>query len=90
MKPVIASAGDVVDVSDAGIAVNGLPLPNTAARNKDRHGRALHPFSSGRYRVQPGSFWVASSYNPWSFDSRYFGPVDTRIVRRHLKPFLTL
>ena len=91
MKPVIAIAGDLVDVSDAaGIAVNGSTLPNTAAKTKDSHGRPLSPFPSGRYRVQPGFVWVASSYNPWSFDSRYFGPVQAQIIRRHLKPFLTL
>ncbi len=91
MKPVIASAGDLVEVSDvAGIAVNGSTLPNTAAKTKDSHGRPLSPFPSGRYRVQQGSVWVASSYNPWSFDSRYFGPVPAKIIRRHLKPFLTL
>ena len=91
MKPVIASAGDLVDVSNAaGIAVNGSTLPNTTAKTKDSHGRPLSPFPSGRYRVQQGSVWVASSYNPWSFDSRYFGPVPTKIIRRHLKPFLTL
>jgi hypothetical protein len=27
---------------------------------------------------------VASSYNPWSFDSRYFGPISESAVRTHL------
>jgi conjugative transfer signal peptidase TraF len=32
LKPVVARAGDVVEVSGQGIAVNGLLLPNTAAQ----------------------------------------------------------
>jgi type IV secretory pathway protease TraF len=29
----------------------------------------------GTYAVSPGTAWVISSYNRFSFDSRYFGPV---------------
>ena len=90
MKPVVASAGDVVEVSDRGIAVNGSLLPNTAPKTKDSHGRPMEPWPYGESRVTPGFVWVASSYNPWSFDSRYFGPLPVGIIRRHLKPFLPL
>jgi conjugative transfer signal peptidase TraF len=90
MKPVIASAGDVVDISIRGIAVNGVLLPNTAPRAKDSKGRPMQPWPYGQYQVPSGLVWVASSYNPWSFDSRYFGPIPTGIIRSRLKPFLTL
>ncbi len=90
MKPVIASAGDIVEVSERGIAVNGSMLPNTAPKTKDSQGRAMTPWPFGQYRVAPGFVWVASSYNPWSFDSRYFGPIPVGIIRDRLKPFLTL
>ena len=90
MKPLIASAGDLVEVSERGIAVNGPMLPNTGPKTKDSHGRAMKPWPFGRYRVAPGFVWAASSYNPWSFDSRYFGPIPVGIIRDRLKPFLTL
>jgi conjugative transfer signal peptidase TraF len=90
MKPVIASAGDIVDVSKRGIAVNGVILPNTAPKKKDSHDRTMTPWPFGQYRVAPGFVWVASSYNPWSFDSRYFGPIPVGIIRSRLRPFLTL
>ncbi len=90
MKPVIASAGDIVEVSERGIAVNGSMLINTAPKVKDSQGRAMKPCPFGQYRVPPGFVWVASSYNPWSFDSRYFGPIPVSIIRDRLKPFLTL
>jgi conjugative transfer signal peptidase TraF len=90
MKPVIARAGDIVEVSARGIAVNGLILPNTAPKTKDSQGRDMKPWPFGRYPVPSGFVWVASSYNPWSFDSRYFGPIPVGIIRDRLKPFLTL
>ncbi len=90
LKPVIASAADVVEVSARGISVNGALLPNTAPLARDTKGRHLEAWPSGRYVVDPGTIWVASSYHPRSFDSRYFGPVSTAAIRYRLKPFLTL
>jgi conjugative transfer signal peptidase TraF len=90
MKPVVASAGDLVEVSGRGIAVNGVLLPNTAPRSMDSKGRPMQSWSQGQYRVPAGFVWVASSYNPWSFDSRYFGPIPITLIRSRLKPFLTL
>jgi conjugative transfer signal peptidase TraF len=90
MKPVVAKAGDVVDVSSLGITVNGVLLPNTAPKDQDSKGRPMQPWPFGQYRVPSGFVWVASSYNPWSLDSRYFGPLPVGIIRSHLKPLLTL
>jgi conjugative transfer signal peptidase TraF len=87
---VIAIAGDIVEVSDRGLAVNGVLLPNTAPKTKDSKGRPMTPWASGRYRVAVGFVWVASTYNAWSFDSRYFGAIPADIIRNRLKPFLTL
>ncbi len=90
LKPVIARTGDVVEVSTRGISVNGGLLPNTAPLTRDTKGRHLEAWPSGRYVVDPGTIWVASSYHPRSFDSRYFGPLSTAAIRYRLKPFLTL
>jgi conjugative transfer signal peptidase TraF len=90
LKPVVASAGDVVEVSARGISVNGALLPNTAPLSRDTKGRHLEAWPSGRYVVDPGTIWVASSYHPRSFDSRYFGPLSSAAIRYRLKPFLTL
>lgn len=90
MKPLIAIAGDIVDVSARGLAVNGVLLPNTAPKTKDTRDRPMRLWHYGRYRVASDSVWVASSYNAWSFDSRYFGPIPVSIIRNRLKPILTL
>jgi conjugative transfer signal peptidase TraF len=89
MKPIVAQAGDTVDLSGQGIAVNGKLLPNTAPLRADTHGRPLVAWTFGRYQVQPNTVWVASSYHPRSFDSRYFGPIPVSSIRAHVRPILT-
>jgi conjugative transfer signal peptidase TraF len=90
MKPVVAAAGDIVVFSNAGLQVNGVLLKNTAPRPVDSKSRPLPAFPFGVYRVAPGTLWVASTYHPLSFDSRYFGPISASLVRHRLKPFFTL
>lgn len=90
LKPVVARAGDLVQVSGAGIAVNGHLLPNTAPLRADTKGRPLMPWPPGRYTVEPGFVWVASSYSRRSFDSRYLGPVAIRSIRDQVRPLLTI
>jgi conjugative transfer signal peptidase TraF len=86
LKPVAAIAGDIVRVTAAGIAVNGAPLPNSAALRRDSAGRPLSPLPPGLYRVRPGSVWLVSSYAAKSFDSRYFGPVPVADIRDLARP----
>jgi conjugative transfer signal peptidase TraF len=86
LKPVVADAGDLVEVSALGITVNGRLLPNTAPRSTDSLGRPLAHFPFGKYSVPPGFVWVASQYNPRSFDSRYYGPISIACIRYHLRP----
>ena len=88
-KPIAARPGDIVELSAMGMAVNGRLLVNTAPLVTDAAGRPLPHWPFGRYVVAPGSVWVASSYSPRSFDSRYFGPVKASQVREHVRPLLT-
>lgn len=88
LKPVIAEAGDVVEVSQHGLTVNGREVPNTAAVPTDTKGRPLNSWPFGRYKVRAGTVWVASSYHTRSFDSRYFGPIATSTIRDHVRPLV--
>jgi conjugative transfer signal peptidase TraF len=82
-KAVAAAAGDTVDVTTSGLAVNGQQLPNTRPLGSDGRGRSLPQIARGRYVVETGQIWLVSSYSIRSFDSRYFGPVPVdRIVNR--------
>jgi conjugative transfer signal peptidase TraF len=89
LKPIVARAGDVVEVSRNGIAVNGHLLPNSAPQSTDSQGRRLTAWPAGSYRVALDTVWVVSSYNPRSFDSRYYGPISTTSIRHHLVPLWT-
>jgi conjugative transfer signal peptidase TraF len=89
LKPIVAEAGDAVDVSVQGIAVNGSLLRNSAPLRVDTKGRPLPTWRFGHYVVGPGTVWVASSYTRRSFDSRYFGPVPTSSIRAYVRPLVT-
>lgn len=89
LKTVGAVAGDTVALDAAGATVNGLPVPNTAALPKDAAGRALTPFPAGTYVVQPGQIFLFSSHSAESFDSRYYGPIETSSVIATATPVLT-
>jgi conjugative transfer signal peptidase TraF len=90
LKPIIAREGDVVEMLAQGIRVNGTLLMQTAPLRRDSHYRPLRPCPFGVYRVEPGTVWVASSYNRGSYDSRYMGPISTSQIRRRLKPLWIL
>jgi conjugative transfer signal peptidase TraF len=90
MKPIVAREGDVVEVSAAGVRVNGTLLRNSAPLARDTAGRPLTPWPAGKYTVPLGEVWLISDYHARSFDSRYFGPVPTALIRSHLRPLLVL
>ena len=89
MKPIVAVAGDVVEISNQGVAVNGKLLFNSTARPFDTKNRALVHWPFGKYVVSSGTVWAISSFDGRSFDSRYFGPIPISSIRSHLRPLLT-
>jgi len=89
LKPAVAFPGDLVEVSANGIRVNGRLLPNSAGRFRDHLQRPLDPWPYGTYKVEPGTVWVISSFNTYSFDSRYYGAIPESSIRHHLRPLWT-
>ena len=89
LKPAVAFPGDQVEVSADGIRVNGQLLPNSAGRFRDHLQRPLDPWPYGTYTVEPGTVWVISSFNSYSFDSRYYGAIPESSIRHHLRPLWT-
>lgn len=83
-KPVAAVKGDTVTVTPSGLFVNSARVPNSEPLGADHNGRPLPRLAVGRYVVGPGELWVVSSYSRFSFDSRYFGPVNVGEVRASL------
>lgn len=88
LKPIGAVAGDVVTVSSTGLAVNGVSMPNTVARQADTLGRLMNPVPPGEYRVEPGTVWIIAPRHELSFDSRYFGPVSLSAITGTASPLI--
>lgn len=82
IKRVVAVAGDRVVVDGAGVSINGERLPNSTPKRFARDGSRL-PSAVGVHVLGPGQAWVAGEYSD-SFDSRYFGPVNTASSRAAL------
>ena len=75
LKPVAAIAGDRLNRTEEGISINGRLIANSKSLTHDSSGRTLPSPGADNVIVAKGEVWVISSYNPLSFDSRYFGPV---------------
>jgi type IV secretory pathway protease TraF len=41
------------------------------------------------HRCGHHELWLSSSHDARSFDSRYYGPVDSGLVRSRIEPLLT-
>lgn len=88
-KVVWALPRDTVTVTPTGLLVNGTPVPNSQPLFSDRKGRPLPRLAVGRYVVGLGQLWALSSYSRFSFDSRYFGPVEANHVSAIVGPLWT-
>ena len=91
LKPVVAVEGDTVEVTEAGVIVNGALLKHSARLREDGEKRSLDqlfPTTDGAVVVPSGVVWLVAPMD-LSFDSRYFGPVSTSSVIGVVDPLLT-
>lgn len=84
MKPVAAKPGDSVEVSEAGVFINGRFIGPIA-----RHDAQGLPLSLAfqKHILDQGEYFVATS-DPNSFDSRYFGTIPAPDIKWAAKPLL--
>jgi conjugative transfer signal peptidase TraF len=76
LKSVVAVTGDEVDVTPAGVTVNGGLLLLSRPDAHDRAGRPLRSWPPGHYRLVLPQAWLYAP-NARSWDSRYWGPMLT-------------
>ena len=81
--------GDTIRIEAAGVRVNGRLLANSAQLPTDRDGLPL-PQSQRwtNYSLKAGEILTMSTYNPRSFDSRYFGLVPRSDILSVVEPLL--
>jgi conjugative transfer signal peptidase TraF len=87
-KMVLATAGDTVEVSARGLAVDGQAIPASRPSAADSAGRPLRAFPLGVYHLSSGELWLYAPH-PRSFDSRYFGAVSSSRLLGALQPLWT-
>src|SRR2546423_3988163 len=80
VKVLAATGGDIVDVSDSGLRVNGHPWPMSAPRRYDASGRRVDlRLHSGRYVVPTNHVFLLGE-SAYSWDSRYWGSIARSTV----------
>ena len=90
LKPIAAIEGDRVTRTEQGIRINGRLIVNSRRLDHDGSGRPLTGAGANDVIVAKGEIWLISSYNPLSFDSRYFGPVPISRIEGLARPVFVL
>lgn len=89
MKKVVAMNGDVVDVTDEGVYINGQLQPHSKPLHRDLLGRDLPIFEAKNYALSKEEVLLMSDISGISFDSRYFGALTNNDVKSVIKPLFT-
>jgi conjugative transfer signal peptidase TraF len=88
-KKVVAESGDTVVLSTNNMTINDKQLPHSATLNTDYHNRALPSTLRGIYILKQHQLWLYGITSARSWDSRYFGAVDSSYVLGVVKPLIT-
>jgi conjugative transfer signal peptidase TraF len=86
LKRIGAIAPQRVCMAQRTVYVDDVPV--ALAREADGLGRSLPLWSHCR-ALRAGELFLLSATNPASFDSRYFGPIDTTAVLGRAQPMWT-
>jgi conjugative transfer signal peptidase TraF len=76
IKKIVAEEGDTVSVTNEGVILNQVPIPNSKPLNKDLAARLLPQLRIAERRLGAGEVFLLSDINPRSFDARYYGPMQ--------------
>jgi conjugative transfer signal peptidase TraF len=87
-KYIAAVAGDTVAISPDGVVVNGQVLSESRPLAQDHRGRELRHIPYGTYVIAPHMVWLAGD-TTISWDSKYFGVVNTQAIHGVLTPLWT-
>jgi conjugative transfer signal peptidase TraF len=84
VKEVAALPGDTVTVLPKSICINGMAVAASFRwRNDNRTGAVIPAIAPATYTITPGYVWVQSP-KEGAWDSRYFGPIESRYVLARL------
>jgi conjugative transfer signal peptidase TraF len=89
LKRLMGVSGDIVSVTDGGVAVNGALVPNTRPLDADNIGDPLPKLRFESYRLGANEVLLVSDHLPRSFDGRYFGIQERYQIVETLVPVWT-
>jgi len=89
IKKVFAAQNDKVEISHAGVFVNGHLLPNSQPRLADSAGRTLPHVKVTIPALDDRHVLLMSDYSAKSFDGRYFGLTDKSQIISVICPLWT-
>lgn len=75
LKQILGTEGDLVEVTPQGVFINSLLLENSVPVEEFSTWQPPSPL-----RLKEGEFWVGSTFNSQSFDSRYLGTIQTNAI----------
>ncbi|WP_052157843.1 conjugative transfer signal peptidase TraF [Leptospirillum ferriphilum] len=73
LKRIAGLPGDIVDVKDSGVFVNGRLIPGSRRLSLDSHGRPISMIPACRIVLR--GYWLMATKKENSWDSRYWGEV---------------
>jgi len=89
IKKVFAAQNDRVEISRAGVFVNGQLLANSQPKMTDSAGRILPHLETTISALDKRHVLLMSDYSAKSFDARYFGPTDKSQIISVIRPLWT-
>jgi conjugative transfer signal peptidase TraF len=89
LKRIAALPGDLVEIREDALVVNGVMLTATHLRERDSLGRPLSHAPLGTWRVGEREVWLLGARTERSWDSRYFGPVPVASLMGSAEPVVT-
>lgn len=86
LKEVVALAGDTVRFFGTSTQINNQYLSHSTRLCIDRNARNLSVIPSGIYMLSANQLWLYGTGSIYSWDSRYFGLIDSSAVISIVKP----
>ena len=85
IKKIAGVPGDRIIV-DRFVYINGIKQPKSRVYDVDPQGYKLAHTPKKEYHLGSNQIFLLSDYNDKSFDSRYFGPVNTNLIQGAITP----
>jgi conjugative transfer signal peptidase TraF len=89
MKKLLGLPGDIVSITEDGVSINGVSVPNSRPFARDNIGDPLPVIRLRDYRLKENEVLLLSDHLPRSFDARYFGVQEKRQIIDVLVPVFT-